>query len=79
MLSSVLHSSRAVQVNIAIMRAFVQLRQLVETHKDLAGKIATIEKKYDGQFRVVFDDIRKLLTAPPIPPKRRIGFTTEQK
>jgi hypothetical protein len=79
MLSSVLHSSRAVQVNIAIMRAFVQLRQLVETHKDLAGKIATIEKKYDGQFRVVFDDISKLLTAPPIPPKRRIGFTTEQK
>jgi hypothetical protein len=79
MLSSVLRSSRAVQVNIAIMRAFVQLRQLAETHKDLAGKIATMEKKYDGQFRVVFDAIRKLLTPPPIPPKRRIGFTTEEK
>jgi hypothetical protein len=76
MLSSVLRSARAVQVNIAVMRAFVQLRQLVETHKDLAVKIAAMEKKYYGQFRAVFHAIRKLLTPPPLPLKRQIGFTT---
>ncbi len=79
MLSSVLRSRRAVQVNIAVMRAFVQLRQLLETHKDLAGSIAAMEKKYDGQFRVVFDAIRKLLAPPPLPLKRRIGFATGEK
>ena len=79
MLSSVLRSSRAVQVNIAVMRAFVQLRQLVETHKDLAGRIAAMEKRYDGQFRAVFDAIRKLLEPPPLPLKRRIGFATGDK
>jgi hypothetical protein len=73
MLSSVLTSDRAVQVNIAIMRAFVQLRQLAGTHKELADKIAAIEKKYDSQFAVVFKAIRRLLE-PPAPPKRRIGF-----
>lgn len=73
MLSSVLKSKRAVQVNIAIMRAFVQLRQLAGTHKDLADKIAAMEKKYDAQFAVVFKAIRQLLE-PPQPPKRRIGF-----
>ncbi len=79
MLSSVLHSPRAVQVNIAVMRAFVQLRQLVETHKDLAANIAAMEKKYDGQFRIVFDAIRKLLAPPPLPLKGRIGFATVEK
>ena len=79
MLSSVLRSRRAVEVNIAVMRAFVQLRQLLETHKDLAGSIAAMEKKYDGQFRVVFDAIRKLLAPPPLPLKRRIGFATGDK
>jgi hypothetical protein len=73
MLSSVLSSSRAVQVNIAIMRAFVQLRQLAGTHKDLADKIAAMEKKYDTQFSVVFKAIRRLLE-PPAAPKRHIGF-----
>jgi hypothetical protein len=73
MLSSVLTSQRAVQVNVAIMRAFVRLRQLIRTHKDLAAKIAAMEKKYDAQFRVVFQAIRRLLE-PPIPPKRLIGF-----
>lgn len=79
MLSSVLHSPRAVHVNIAIMRAFVQLRTLIESHKELAQKLAVLENKYDAQFRVVFDAIRKLLTPPPVPPKRRIGFTAEEK
>jgi len=78
MLSSVLHSPRAVQVNIAIMRAFVQLRTLIESHKDLSEKLAVLEKKYDVQFRVVFDAIKQLVT-PPLPTKRRIGFTAEEK
>jgi len=59
MLSSVLHSNRAIDVNIAIMRAFVQLRELLGTHKDLARKLAELEKKYDGQFQVVFEALRQ--------------------
>ena len=74
MLSSVLKSKRAVQVNIAIMRAFVRLRELLATHKDLARKLAAMEKKYDAQFKVVFDAIRNLMTPTPLPPKRQIGF-----
>jgi len=74
MLSSVLRSKRAVRVNIEIMRAFVQLRQMLASHADLARKLAALEKKYDAQFKVVFDAIREL-TAPPEPSrKRRIGF-----
>jgi len=74
MLSSVLRSARAVQVNIAIMRAFVNLREMLSTHKDLARKLAAMEKKYDAQFKVVFDAIRQLMI-PPVPRKRRrIGF-----
>lgn len=73
MLSSVLRSERAVRVNIEIMRAFVQLRQMLSSHADLARKLAALEKKYDAQFKVVFDAIRELMT-PPEPPKRRIGF-----
>ena len=76
MLSSVLKSRRAVQVNIAIMRAFVQLRRLAETHKDLAAKIAAMEKKYDAQFSVVFNAIRQLLQ-PPV--TRAIGFVIPRK
>ena len=73
MLSSVLRSRRAVQVNIEIMRAFVRLRRLLASHKDLARKLEDLEKKYDAQFKVVFDAIRELMT--PVPPKpRRIGF-----
>ena len=74
MLSSVLTSQRAVEVNIAIMRAFVRLRQLAITHKDLAAKIAVMEKKYDAQFRVVFHAIKRLLDPASQQPKRRIGF-----
>ena len=73
MLSSVLHSPRAVQVNIEIMRAFVRLRQMLLAHTDLARKLAALEKKYDNQFKAVFEAIRDLM-APPVKPRRRIGF-----
>ncbi len=73
MLSSVLNSERAIEVNIAIMRAFVKLREVLATHKDLARKLEEVEKKYDAQFRVVFDAIRELMK-PPTAPRRKIGF-----
>jgi hypothetical protein len=73
MLSSVLRSPRAVQVNIEIMRAFVRLRRLLQGNAELARKLDELEKKYDEQFRVVFDAIRELMT-PPESPKKRIGF-----
>ena len=80
MLSSVLNSKRAIQVNIQIMRTFTKLRELLATHKDLQRKIETLEGKYkqhDKQFKVVFEAIRQLLEPPPVPekPKGRIGFT----
>ncbi len=74
MLSSVLRSKRAVRVNVEIMRAFVRLRQMLATHADLARKLATLERKYDTQFKVVFDAIRELMTAPEPKKKRPIGF-----
>ena len=73
MLSSVLHSDRAVRVNIEIMRAFVQLRQMLASHADLARKLTALEKKYDLRFKVVFDALRQLMS-PPARPKREIGF-----
>jgi len=76
MLSSVLNSKRAVQVNIAIMRAFVKLREMIASHKDLARRFDDLEKKYDQQFRIVFDAIRELMT-PPGKPRRKIGFEGE--
>ena len=75
MLSSVLHSKRAVNANVEIMRAFVQLRQMLSSHADLARKLAALEKKYDAQFKVVFDAIRELMAPPEPPRKRPIGFT----
>jgi hypothetical protein len=74
MLSSVLNSPRAVQVNIAIIRAFVKLRQLLSTHVDLARKLAALERKYDEQFRVVFDAIRALMSDDRVLHGREIGF-----
>lgn len=77
MLSSVLRSPRAVQVNIAIMRTFVQLRRLMDSNRDLARKIETLENKYDEQFAVVFEAIKQLVSddqAAKAQPKRRIGF-----
>ena len=73
MLSSVLRSPRAVQVNIAIMRTFVRLREMLLSNAELARKLAALENKYDAQFKVVFDAIRELML-PPAPPKRQIGF-----
>jgi uncharacterized membrane protein len=78
MLSSVLNSDRAIEVNIAIMRAFVQLREILGTHKDLACKLTELEKKlgeHDEKFQIVFEAIRQLMVPPPAPEKkRRIGF-----
>lgn len=73
MLSSVLRSNRAVLVNIEIMRAFVRLRQILATNKDLAAKLDQLETKYDSKFKVVFEAIRRLMI-PPEKPKRKIGF-----
>ncbi|MSR76949.1 MAG: ORF6N domain-containing protein [Candidatus Omnitrophica bacterium] len=76
MLSSVLKSKRAIQVNIQIMRTFSKIRQMLDAHKDLRQKIEAMEKKYDLQFKVVFDALKQLLEPAPQPekPKRRIGF-----
>jgi hypothetical protein len=73
MLSSILNSQRAIQVNIEIMRAFVRLRRLLESNAELARRLDELEQKYDAQFGIVFDAIRQLM-APPDSPRRRIGF-----
>ncbi len=77
MLSGALRSPRAVQVNIGIMRAFVHLRQMLRADTGLARKLAVLEKKYDTQFRVVFDAIRELME-PPAKSTKRIGFRSEK-
>jgi hypothetical protein len=77
MLSSVLNSERAVKVNIAIMRTFVRLREMLLSNADLARKLNALEKKYDAQFRVVFDAIRELMM-PPEPRRRQIGFHSDE-
>ncbi len=76
MLSSVLKSKRAIQVNVAIMRTFVRLRQMIASHAQLADQLKKLEKKYDDQFKVVFDAIRQLMEIPK-PKRNRIGFTIE--
>jgi len=78
MLSTVLNSERAIEVNIHIMRAFVKLREMIASHKDLAKRLDELENKYDEQFKVVFDAIRELMT-PPEPKRRRIGFLREKE
>ena len=78
MLSGVLRSKRAVQVNVEIMRAFVRLRRMLASNEDLARKLAALEKTYDSQFRVVFEAIRELMT-PPEPNKRKIGFLVKER
>ncbi|OHB97456.1 MAG: DNA-binding protein [Planctomycetes bacterium RIFCSPLOWO2_12_38_17] len=77
MLSSVLKSKRAIQVNIQIMRAFIKLRELALTYKGLKQKIENMEKKYDYQFKVVFDAIKRLIE--PQEPKGKIGFHADKK
>jgi len=78
MVANVLSSRLAVQASIQVVRAFVRLREFALSYKDLARKIAAMEQKYDAQFKVVFDQIRKLM-APPPEPKRRIGFAAPPK
>lgn len=73
MLSSVLNSERAIEVNILIMRTFTKLRQILSSRKDILKKIETMESKYDQQFKIVFDAIKALIE-PPLKPKPRIGF-----
>jgi ORF6N domain len=81
MLSSVLHSDRAIEVNIAIMRAFVKLREILASHKALARKLENLERKlgqHDGHFRVVFEAIRQLTLPPPEPEKKaKFGFARD--
>lgn len=80
MLSSILNSDRAVEVNIAIVRIFIRMRQMIISNKDLSQKLADLEKRYDGQFRVVFNSIHELInasskvTSEKYPQKRKIGF-----
>jgi len=77
MLSSVLRSRRAIHVNIAIMRAFVKLRQILSTHKDLVHKLAELERKiekHDAEIQSIFEAIRQLMAPPPEKPRRYIGF-----
>ena len=76
MLSSVLRSPRAAQVNIEIMRAFVRLRRMIESNEELAEKLAALEKRYDAQFKAVFEAIRQLMSPPPSP-RGRIGFRSD--
>ena len=78
MLSSVLNSKRAIQVNIQIMRTFSRLREIMASHKDLARRLDELEKKYDGQFKIVFDALRALVAAPK-KPKRKIGFDLKER
>jgi len=77
MLSSVLRSERAVQVNVEIMRAFVLLRSLIGQNHELAQRLDLLESKYDRQFKIVFDAIRELMAPPAPAPKRRIGFVSD--
>ena len=77
MLSSVLNSRRAIDVNIHIIRAFVKLREMMTSHKDLARKLNELEKKYDSQFQIVFEAIRQLIEVEE-KPKKRIGFVVKE-
>ncbi len=82
MLSSILRSKRAIEVNIAIMRAFVRLREMFATHKELAGKLEDLErqwKDHDEQIQAIFEAIRQLMTSPDKKGKKRIGFTVKEK
>ena len=78
MLSTVLNSDRAIEVNIQIMRTFVKLREMIASHKDLAKRLDELEKKYDKQFKVVFDAIRQLMI-PPEPKRKKIGFLRDNE
>jgi hypothetical protein len=75
MAASVLNTPRAVEVSVIVVRTFIKLREMLASHKDLAGKLNALERKYDAQFKVVFDAIRQLMAPPPEPKGRgKIGF-----
>jgi hypothetical protein len=76
MLSGILRSDRAIQVNIEIMRAFIRIRQILASPADLAEKLTALEKKYDAQFKVVFDALRELMEPPDSKKRRQIGFAS---
>jgi len=78
MLSSVLNSERAIEVNVLIMRAFVQLRRMISSHRDLLRQVEEMEKRYDRQSQVVFEAIRRLMAEPEIL-KKRIGFQAKER
>ena len=78
MLSSILNSPKAIQVNIQIMRTFTKLREMIASHKDLTKKLKELEKKYDGQFQIVFEAIRQLIEVEE-KPKRTIGFLAKEQ
>lgn len=78
MLSSVLNSKRAIDVNIHIIRTFVKLREMIVSHKDLARKLSELERKYDGQFQIVFEAIRQIIEVEE-KPKRKIGYISERR
>ena len=77
MAANILNSERAIQASVQVVRAFVHLRQILASHVDLARKLAALEKKYDQQFKIVFDAIRELMT-PPESKKRPIGFLADR-
>ena len=78
MAANILKSKKAISISIQITETFVRLRRLLQSHADLARKLAAMEKKYDKQFRVVFDAIRQLME-PPERPRKRIGFQVREK
>lgn len=78
MLSSVLRSPRAVKVNIAIMRAFVRLREILATNRELAAKVEAMERRYDSQFKIIFEVIQKLMVPPEDSSRGEMGFTTRR-
>ena len=77
MAASVLDTPRAVEVSLYVVRAFVKLREMIASHKDLARKLDELEKKYDGQFQIVFEAIRQLMAIEE-KPKRKIGFQSKE-
>jgi hypothetical protein len=78
MLSSVLNSDRAIEVNIQIMRTFLKLREMMSTHKGLAKKLSELDKKYDGQFQIVFEAIRQIIAVEE-KPRKKIGYISESR
>lgn len=78
MAANVLNSESAVQARVQVVRAFIKLRQMLITNAELARKLSDLERKYDAQFKVVFDAIRQLMT-PPVPERQQIGFTRSTK